>query len=302
MSMLNSFYSMFDFLPPSNPPPPSTSAIDVPQDKLVIVEKEEKGKGRERSSSRSLKGGLRRISSAILSKGKDKERAKEDGKGDSEGDGSSAGESSQRPKTSGDTSGRTSLTTNGTQKTRNSKEIPFNEWSAVKLVEQYDPEDQETVSQPYAYVADYVINVKLCASITEEIAKHQAKQEAEQAAISGTTSPVDGNTDGTRSPAGSLEQERRTKRFNWIEKLKGGLQPDAEVGWFVVVCGDEERAVPEAGSFSHVGESIEEEREAEGRSEQPKIVEPPKTADLQKTPTPPRKGLRRFFSKQNLRA
>ena len=281
---------MFDFLPPSNPPPPTVAAIDVPQDRLVI---------RERSSSRSFKGRLRRISSAVLSKRKEKD--KEDG-GDAQDERSSAGESSQRPKTSGDTSGRTSLTTNGSQKTANLKEIPFNEWSAVKLVEQYDPEDQETVSQPYAYVADYVTNITLCASITEEMANYEAKMKQEEAAISGTVSPVEGtSSDGAKSPTGSLEQERRTKRFNWIEKLKNGLQPDAEVGWYVVVCGDEERAVPDAASFEHVAESIEEEREAGGRTNTPKIVEPRQTADPQKTPTPPKKGLRRFFSRQNLR-
>jgi hypothetical protein len=258
---------------------------------------------------------LRRISSVVLSKGKDKEKETEhekvDGKREKDG-GGTAGDQAQRPKTSPDTSGRPSFTTNGSRSNESNKEVPFNMWSVVKLLEQYDPEDQETVSQPYAYVADYVVNVTLAASITEEMAKYEAKMKEEQAALSGTASPVDGTLDGTKSPVGSLEQERRAKRFNWIEKMKGTLQPDAEVGWFVVVCGDEERAVPDAASFSNVADSIEEEREAEELSEQPQVVETEKTTDSSKAAEPQnatdpentaskKGGLKRLFSRNNMR-
>ena len=46
----------------------------------------------------------------------------------------------------------------------------------VKLLEQYDPEDETCSSQPYAYFADYVIPVKLPVDIGAEMAVYEEKQ------------------------------------------------------------------------------------------------------------------------------
>ena len=81
----------------------------------------------------------------------------------------------------------------------------------LRFVEQYDPSDssQGAVSQPYAYVADMVEEVKLGVEIDE---------------IRGR----------------GLDNEQ----WNAIMELRDKLAPEEKVGWFVVVCGDEERAAP----------------------------------------------------------
>lgn len=118
--------------------------------------------------------------------------------------------------------------------------LTFNDWSAVKLVEQYDPEDY-SVSQPYAYVADYIVPVSLGASIAEEMARYEAKMRSEEvpdSPVSAADSPAASMVDG-----GGMGQGRKA-RPGWFEKLRDGLQAGGEIGWFVVLCGDEERRVP----------------------------------------------------------
>lgn len=105
----------------------------------------------------------------------------------------------------------------------------FNDWSAVKLVEQYDPEDLEVISQPYAYVGDYMVDVTLSASITEEMSKYEAQTKDKSHLGNGI------------GPSSSKDKSDETR---WLEKLRDGLQPGEEVGWYVVVCGDEERKAP----------------------------------------------------------
>ena len=68
-------------------------------------------------------------------------------------------------------------------------------------------------------------------------------------------SPISPGTPGTpnigasgdlSSPALSARDIRRkSKRLGWFEKLRDGLQEGTDIGWFVVVCGDEERASPD---------------------------------------------------------
>ena len=193
-----------------------------------------------------------------------------------------------RPKTS---SAATSTSSSSQTEGANAgelKKVAFNDWSVVKLLEQYDPDDM-AVSQPYAYVADYMVKVGLSASIGEEIAKYEAKQKEEEALLSSPSggSPSTGLEPGSDGADGgaitrtisSLAEERRNKRLNWFEKLRDGLEKDGEIGWYVVVCGDEERAIPSIGSESDL--SL--------RSD---------ATDPQKTPT--RSGLRKFFSRKKV--
>lgn len=81
----------------------------------------------------------------------------------------------------------------------------------LRFVEQYDPNDEslDAVSQPYAYVADMVEEVKLGVEIDE----------------------VRGR---------GLNNEQ----WNAIMELRDKLAPDEKVGWYIVVCGDEERVPP----------------------------------------------------------
>ena len=92
----------------------------------------------------------------------------------------------------------------------------------LRFVEQYDPSDssQSAVSQPFAYVADMVEEVKLGVEIDE----------------------VRGR---------GLNNEQ----WNAIMELRDKLAPEEKVGWFIVVCGDEERAPPPESSSEGSGVS-----------------------------------------------
>lgn len=81
----------------------------------------------------------------------------------------------------------------------------------LRFVEQYDPNDTSpgAASQPFAYVADVVHEVKLGVSMEE-------------------------------ATTGSVSEHQ------WIalSELRDKLAPEEKVTWYVVVCGDEERWAP----------------------------------------------------------
>ena len=107
--------------------------------------------------------------------------------------------------------------------------------AAVSLLEEYDPADLETVSRPYAYVADYVARVDSSAGVGAEMAAYEER--------------------AARAGAG------------WFPMLRDQLQEGEEIGWYVVVCGDEER---ETGLPPFVPEPEDEEvggGEGEGAEE-----------------------------------
>lgn len=81
----------------------------------------------------------------------------------------------------------------------------------LKFIEQYDPSDEtsDAKSQPYAYVADVVHEVKLGIEI-----------------------------DDVRGKGVSNES------WGAIVDLRDAIAPGEKVAWFVVVCGDTERWVP----------------------------------------------------------
>ncbi|CAI6098393.1 unnamed protein product [Clonostachys chloroleuca] len=86
------------------------------------------------------------------------------------------------------------------------------EWSAVKLLEEYDPRETVEPCRPHAYVADYAVRVELNADVTEEIARYER-----------------------------MTNERGDN--SWFEKLRDALEKDEEIGWFVVVNGVEDDIV-----------------------------------------------------------
>ncbi|KUI68571.1 hypothetical protein VM1G_04189 [Cytospora mali] len=108
------------------------------------------------------------------------------------------------------------------------------DWSPVKLLEEYDPNNLEEVSRPYAYVADYVQRIDSSCSVAEEIAKYEQQVHFEpDPAIKG--------------PKGGWDT---SKRPGWLGQLRDQLQRDEEIKWYVVVNGDEERAWPVDGAGS----------------------------------------------------
>ncbi|KAL7785205.1 hypothetical protein V8C37DRAFT_413076 [Trichoderma ceciliae] len=155
-----------------------------------------------------------------------------------------------------------------------------NQSSAVKLLEEYDPEETSISARPFAYVADHVVRIDLSAKISDEMARYKA-----------------------------LIEERN--EGNWLERLRNELQDGAHIGWYVVVNGDEERAVPqyddgEAGEGKLGGEEENEPK----REQQTASSSQSRTKDRQHTANRTieqphslrhkisRAGLRRLFSKR----
>ncbi|KAL1840573.1 hypothetical protein VTJ49DRAFT_305 [Mycothermus thermophilus] len=99
-------------------------------------------------------------------------------------------------------------------------------WSAIKLLEEYDPRDLSAVSRPYAYVADYAVRIDLSCNIAEEIARYEQLQfQSSYPAIG-----IPSSKDGAAAP-----------EPGWFERLRDELQRGEEIGWYVVVNNDEER-------------------------------------------------------------
>ena len=98
-------------------------------------------------------------------------------------------------------------------------------WSAVKLLEEYDPRDLTAVSRPYAYVADYAVRIDLSCSIVDEIARYEQLQlQSPHPAIA---------IPSRKEPQGSGS--------GWFEDLRDQLQAGEEIRWYVVVNDDEVR-------------------------------------------------------------
>lgn len=226
ITILNSFYTLYDFLPPSQPPltpgtaniPPVPSLLEAPNTK----------------GQRPVAGGRR-------------------------------GSDGQR------------------------KASRFNDWSVVKLLEQYDPNEESNPSQPYAYVADYIVPVTLSLDIGAEMASYEEKQCAEAQPLLSPTTPslppvIPSNGTSGALPTGLSEREmkRKSRRLGWFEKLRDQLAKTESIGWYVVVCGDEERMVPDLS-----GLEIE-------------VMQKTKAGDDDLRPkTPKSAGMRGFFGKKD---
>lgn len=115
------------------------------------------------------------------------------------------------------------------------------DWSPVKLLEEYDPNNLQEVSRPYAYVADYVQRVDSSCSIVEEIAKYE--QQVRPSPNSAVTRQY-----SRGSPNGEQVSTRLKSGTGWLEQLRDQLQRDEEIQWYVVVNGDEERVWPVDGT------------------------------------------------------
>ncbi|PMD50780.1 uncharacterized protein K444DRAFT_547937 [Hyaloscypha bicolor E] len=237
VTLLNSFYSLYDFLPPSNPPPASYP-LPAPTEKIIT--KSEDGKPKALTKK---KGSI----ASLGSLGRKSRPAKLEAK-------RTNGNGNGHHVTASSESG-TSRTTSASRDSKGENKPTFNDWSVVKFVEQYDPNDLSSTSQPYAYVGDYMVEVKLGASVNEEIAKYEARQRAEELPPG--------------LPAGVMsarEIRRKSRRLGWFEKLRDGLQKGADIGWFIVVCGDEERAAPSMDLGRTSEENTDEEEQKTPRS------------------------------------
>ncbi|KAH7384968.1 hypothetical protein BKA64DRAFT_154260 [Cadophora sp. MPI-SDFR-AT-0126] len=262
VTLLNSFYTLFDFLPPSNPPPASYPLASA-ADKVVVEDGADNGTRTLKDAKKGSIGSLKELVRRPMAGGKEKEKEKDTN--------SEPGKEIHKPKPIS-TPSTTAKATSTKTSSKSDKKPSFNDWSAVKLVEQHDPDDLGSVSQPYAYVADYMIEVPLGVSITEEIARYEAKKLEEESPLSVPSTPATpGDTTNTNTstgtgnekgglstpPLSAREIRRKSRRLGWFEKLRDGLQKGEEIGWFVVVCGDEERKAPSV--ITEEGESTSSE-------------------------------------------
>ncbi|GAB1318855.1 Developmental regulator [Madurella fahalii] len=94
-------------------------------------------------------------------------------------------------------------------------------WSAVKLLEEYDPHDLTAVSRPYAYVADYAVRIDLSCSIADEIARYEKQQQQFQQQ--------------------SYHPSDQKRKPTFLEQLRDQLQRGEEIRWYVVINDDEVR-------------------------------------------------------------
>lgn len=167
--------------------------------------------------------------------------------------------------------------------------VLVNQFSPVKLLEEYDPEETSISARPFAYVADHVIRIDLSANVLDEIAKYEA-----------------------------LVKER--DEGNWFERLRDELQEGSPIEWYVVVNGDEERGWPQDDEEESEGSDLTEmedlkvaaEEEDGPRREQPTAASSSqmRSANSQLAPNKAseqthslrhkisRAGLRRLFSKK----
>lgn len=109
--------------------------------------------------------------------------------------------------------------------------VPFNDWSVVKFLEEFDPSDLSVVSGPWAYVADHVVRIDTSASVAEQINLYEARMKAE------LYRPMSGISEESGRRVSTISN----KRVGWFEKLRDQLQRSESIRWYVVVCGDEER-------------------------------------------------------------
>lgn len=230
ITILNSFYTLYDFLPPSQPPVATASTTTPPVPTLL-----------ETQNAKSQ----RHTAGAGAGKGSDRQK----------------------------------------------KALRFNEWSVVKLLEQYDPGDESNPSQPYAYVADFMVPVTLSLDIGAEMAAYEESQRAEaqpllSPAAANPQPAVSSNGNSATVPSSLSEREmkRKSRRLGWFEKLRDQLAKTETIGWYVVVCGDEERAVPDlSGLRIQVGQK--------GKAGE----------DEMRPKTPRSAGMRGFFAKKDRR-
>lgn len=124
---------------------------------------------------------------------------------------------------------------------RGLKEQTFNDWSRIKLLEQYDPDDMTGGPQPYAYVADYMVPVTLSIDITAEMAAYAANQRPDVPTPASESKSTNGETSTPTAAAPAIDPTP-----TWFRTICAATAgPQTEIGWYIVYCGDEERSVPQ---------------------------------------------------------
>jgi len=125
-------------------------------------------------------------------------------------------------------------------------DIRAQDWSAVKLLEEYDPADLASVSRPHAYVADYVVQVDLSVSVSDEMQRYEERVRKRNLAENDPPmffAPDKKTAKSSRSGGGGGGSS--SGGGGWFEKLRDQLQRGEDIRWYVVVNGDEVRDWPD---------------------------------------------------------
>lgn len=277
-SLITSFYTLFDFLPdcvfpPTRPSSVATRTYSIDRSSIATSSVKDDNESinyrsiqpnRSRSRGRSVSGLQSRQSSQYYVESRDKEtpmprkessnssrkRSKSDTARNNIPPNSSSPMAYQKSKYQGPPSpplAPANLVDNS------SDPVLCQEWSPVKLLEEYDPNDLETASRPCAYVADYVKRIDASCSIVEEIQKYEQRVRS---------SPVPAVT-GPSSDEMLNDKKRDTtkiSRAGWFEKLRDQLQQNQEIRWYVVVHGEEDRTWSSGRSIRDSRSTLAESR------------------------------------------
>ena len=108
------------------------------------------------------------------------------------------------------------------------------------------------MSRPHAYVADCVVRVKLGVAVMDEMARYEERLRAGWAAMGTGGSSSHHHYYGDEGPTTTRSSKKSSGSGGggggggWLERLRDQLQRGADIRWYVVVCGDEDR-LPEPG-------------------------------------------------------
>ncbi|RYP37218.1 hypothetical protein DL767_003037 [Monosporascus sp. MG133] len=105
------------------------------------------------------------------------------------------------------------------------------DWSAVTLLEEFDPANLSMVSGPWAYVADHVVRIDTSTSVTEEMVRYESLERSRDRRA----------TSGLSDETGRKVDTMASEDAGWLEMLRDKLQRNEVIRWYVVVCGDEDR-------------------------------------------------------------
>ncbi|KAK3687673.1 hypothetical protein B0T22DRAFT_136157 [Podospora appendiculata] len=227
-SLLESFYNLFDFLPFRVPPPSRSSgrgpSIDSERESYFLnanttnTNPATGGRGRNGSGTRSPSRSRSRSQSHTQSPNHSRQPSH-----------SQRRQSSPPPLPPLSPGEDQSKDLNGHG---GGEDFRAQDWSIIKVLEEYDPLNLDEVSRPYAYVADYAVQIDLSVSIAEEIRRYEERNRADR------DPPMTGQA------SDETGRKKSSKKPGWFEKLRDQLQRGEDIRWYVVVNGDETRDWP----------------------------------------------------------
>ncbi|KAK3323962.1 hypothetical protein B0T19DRAFT_218555 [Cercophora scortea] len=225
-SLLESFYNLFDFLPYRVPPPSRGPSIDSEHERAC----ESGVLNANTTNANSAIGGRGRSGSGTRSRSRSRSQEQNQSPNHSRQLSHAQTQPSSPPPLpplSPDAYQSTDYNGNG-----GGEDFRAQDWSVIKVLEEYDPLNLDEVSRPYAYVADYAVQIDLSVSIAEEIRRYEERNRADR------DPPMTGQA------SDETGRKKNSKKPGWFEKLRDQLQRGEDIRWYVVVNGDEIRDWP----------------------------------------------------------